>query len=79
VCERRIGCLRTHRDDSLAEVGNDSQIPAERGDVGLKCAEFGVRQFPPAEKIEKAAFTRADLVEIVGAQLSVDSERTPVS
>ena len=30
-----------------------------------------------AEKIEKAAFTRADLVEIVGAQLPVDTERTP--
>jgi ATP-dependent exoDNAse (exonuclease V) alpha subunit len=30
-----------------------------------------------AEKIEKAAFTRADLIEIVGAQLPVDSERTP--
>jgi conjugative relaxase-like TrwC/TraI family protein len=30
-----------------------------------------------AEKIEKAAFTRADLVEIVGAQLPVDSERMP--
>uniref|UniRef100_UPI003F9AA763 MobF family relaxase n=1 Tax=Mycobacterium sp. TaxID=1785 RepID=UPI003F9AA763 len=30
-----------------------------------------------AEKIEKAAFTRADLVEIVGAQLPVDPERTP--
>jgi hypothetical protein len=30
-----------------------------------------------AEKVEKAAFTRADLVEIVGAQLPVDSERTP--
>jgi conjugative relaxase-like TrwC/TraI family protein len=30
-----------------------------------------------AEKIEKAAFTRADLVEILGAQLPVDSERTP--
>jgi ATP-dependent exoDNAse (exonuclease V) alpha subunit len=27
--------------------------------------------------VEKAAFTRADLVEIVGAQLPVDSERTP--
>ena len=31
-----------------------------------------------AEKVEKAAFTRADLVEIVGAQLPVDSERTPL-
>jgi conjugative relaxase-like TrwC/TraI family protein len=30
-----------------------------------------------AEKIEKAAFTRADLVEIVGAQLPVDSDRMP--
>ena len=26
-----------------------------------------------AEKIEKAAFTRADLVELVGAQLPVDT------
>ena len=30
-----------------------------------------------AEKIDKAAFTRADLVEIVGAQLPVDTERSP--
>jgi conjugative relaxase-like TrwC/TraI family protein len=30
-----------------------------------------------AEKVEKAAFTRADLVEIVGAQLPVDTERMP--
>ena len=30
-----------------------------------------------AEQIEKAAFTRADLVEIVGAQLPVDTERSP--
>jgi hypothetical protein len=30
-----------------------------------------------AEKIEKAAFTRADLVEIVGAQLPIDTERSP--
>jgi hypothetical protein len=30
-----------------------------------------------AEKIEKAAFTRADLVKIVGAQLPLDTERTP--
>jgi conjugative relaxase-like TrwC/TraI family protein len=30
-----------------------------------------------AEKIEKAAFTRADLVEIVGAQLPIDTDRTP--
>jgi conjugative relaxase-like TrwC/TraI family protein len=30
-----------------------------------------------AEKIERAAFTRADLVEILGAQLPVDCERAP--
>ncbi|OBH13430.1 MobF family relaxase [Mycobacterium sp. E1747] len=30
-----------------------------------------------AEKIEKAVFTRADLVEIVGAQLPVDGEQPP--
>ncbi|HEX7426314.1 MAG TPA: AAA family ATPase, partial [Mycobacterium sp.] len=30
-----------------------------------------------AEKIEKAAFTRADLIEIVGAQLPVDIEQSP--
>ncbi|OBI37068.1 MobF family relaxase [Mycobacterium colombiense] len=30
-----------------------------------------------AEKIEKAVFTRADLVEIVGAQLPVDGELSP--
>ena len=30
-----------------------------------------------AETIEKAAFTRADLVELVGAQLPVDTERSP--
>ena len=30
-----------------------------------------------AEKIDKAAFTRADLIEIVGAQLPVDTEQSP--
>ncbi|WP_445169276.1 MobF family relaxase [Mycolicibacterium sp. Dal123E01] len=30
-----------------------------------------------AEKIDKAVFTRADLVEIVGAQLPVDGEQSP--
>lgn len=30
-----------------------------------------------AEQIDKAAFTRADLVEIVGAQLPVDTEHSP--
>ena len=30
-----------------------------------------------ADKIDKAAFTRADLIEILGAQLPIDTERTP--
>ncbi len=30
-----------------------------------------------AERIEKAAFTRADLIEIVGAQLPVDTQHSP--
>ena len=30
-----------------------------------------------ADKIDKAAFTRADLIEILGAQLPVDTERSP--
>lgn len=30
-----------------------------------------------AEKIDKAAFTRADLIEIVGAQLPIDTEQPP--
>jgi conjugative relaxase-like TrwC/TraI family protein len=35
------------------------------------------RTLDAAEKIDKAAFTRADLIEILGAQLPVDTERTP--
>jgi hypothetical protein len=30
-----------------------------------------------AQRIEKAAFTRADLIEVVGAQLPVDTEHSP--
>jgi hypothetical protein len=30
-----------------------------------------------AERIEKAAFTRADLIEVVGAQLPIDTESSP--
>jgi conjugative relaxase-like TrwC/TraI family protein len=39
---------------------------------------FGTARILAAvEKIDKAAFTRADLVEILGAQLPVDTERAP--
>ena len=41
-------------------------------------APFDRRQLADmAEKIEKAAFTRADLVELIGAQLPIDTERSP--
>ena len=30
-----------------------------------------------AARIERAAFTRADLIEIVGAQLPIDTEHSP--
>lgn len=43
-----------------------ARIPFDRG-----------RLADAAEKIDKAAFTRADLVEIIGAQLPVDGERSP--
>jgi hypothetical protein len=45
--------------------------------TSARTAFDGARIVDAAEKIEKAAFTRADLVEIVGAQLPVDTERTP--
>jgi hypothetical protein len=41
------------------------------------CTPFDRALADAAEKIEKAAFTRADLIEIVGAQQPVDTERTP--
>ncbi|KQY06560.1 AAA family ATPase [Mycobacterium sp. Root135] len=43
-----------------------ARIPFDRG-----------RLADAAERIDKAAFTRADLVEIIGAQLPVDGERSP--
>jgi conjugative relaxase-like TrwC/TraI family protein len=35
------------------------------------------RLLAAAEAIDKAAFTRADLVEVIGAQLPIDTERSP--
>ena len=37
----------------------------------------GARVLAAAEQIDKAAFSRADLIEILGAQLPADTERTP--
>ena len=51
---------------------------ARRGARPRASPSTGRASRPRREKVEKAAFTRADLVEIVGAQLPVDSERTPL-
>jgi conjugative relaxase-like TrwC/TraI family protein len=52
------------------------QARAARRAAG-RTAFNGARLAAAAEKIDKAVFTRADLVEIVGAQLPVDGEQSP--
>ena len=59
----------------LDRAGFDVARAARR--VAARAPFDRARLAEAAEKIEKAAFTRADLVEIVGAQLPVDTERTP--
>jgi conjugative relaxase-like TrwC/TraI family protein len=49
---------------------------AARG-AGARTPYNHARLAAAAEQIEKAAFTRADLVEIIGAQLPVDTEESP--
>ena len=51
--------------------------PGPRGGRRARAPFDRRRLAAAAEKIDKAAFTRADLVEIVGAQLPVDTERSP--
>lgn len=45
--------------------------------AAARTAFTGARLAAAAEEIDKAVFTRADLVEIVGAQLPVDGEQSP--
>jgi conjugative relaxase-like TrwC/TraI family protein len=45
--------------------------------AAARTAFNGARLAAAAERIDKAVFTRADLVEIVGAQLPVDGEQSP--
>ena len=65
----RAACTWTAQrfDAARARAAHRSAHPVRHGRASLAAAE----------KIDKAAFTRADLVEIVGAQLPVDTERTP--
>jgi AAA domain/TrwC relaxase len=50
---------------------------AERDRAPAPYALDRARLAAAAERIDKAAFTRADLVEMVGAQLPVDTDRSP--
>ncbi|WP_110315421.1 MobF family relaxase [Mycolicibacterium moriokaense] len=60
---------------ALDRAAFDAARAARRTAARTPCDR--VRLADAAEKVQKAAFTRADLVEIVGAQLPVDTERTP--
>ena len=50
---------------------------AERERASERGAFDRARLAAAAEQIDKAAFTRADLVEVLGAQLPVDTEQSP--
>jgi conjugative relaxase-like TrwC/TraI family protein len=59
-------------------LDRDAHLAARAARIGASKAAFDrVRLAEAAEKIDKAAFTRADLVEIVGAQLPIDTEQSP--
>ena len=62
--QMRAACTWTARHSTQARGGTT------RGSAGVRSDR--ARLADAAEKIEKAAFTRADLVEIIGAQLPVD-------
>ncbi|MGV0717174.1 MobF family relaxase [Mycolicibacterium sp. XJ662] len=64
--ERGLGLDRTSFEQARAARRAAARAPYDRARIAAA-----------AENIEKAAFTRADLVEIVGAQVPVDTERTP--
>ncbi len=60
-----------HLDDAARSEARQARREASRQSFSRR------RLAAAAERIEKAAFTRADLVEIVGAQLPVDTEHSP--
>lgn len=60
-----------HLDDAARSAARQARREASRQPLDRR------RLAAAAEQIEKAAFTRADLVEIVGAQLPVDTEHSP--
>jgi hypothetical protein len=60
-----------HLDDAARRAARQARREASRQPFDRR------RLAAAAEQIDKAAFTRADLVEIVGAQLPVDTEQSP--
>ncbi|TQR85664.1 AAA family ATPase [Mycobacterium hodleri] len=64
--ERGVHLDRSSFDQARAARRAASRVPFDRA-----------RLADAAECIDKAAFTRADLVEIIGAQLPVDGDRSP--
>jgi conjugative relaxase-like TrwC/TraI family protein len=69
---------RPTKPEELAWAQLLGQWRADARGLHLDRAAFNTaRILGAADKIDKAVFTRADLVEIVGAQLPVDTERTP--
>ena len=59
----------------LDRAGRDAARAARR--AASRAPFDRARLAEAAEKIDKAAFTRADLMQIVGAQLPIDTERSP--
>jgi conjugative relaxase-like TrwC/TraI family protein len=71
VAQWRTDARGLHLDRAAFNAARAARRASER--TGFDSA----RVLAAAEQIDKAAFTRADLIEILGAQLPVHSERTP--
>jgi len=69
--------LRLDRGAHYAARAARTAAAAERDHAPARGALDRARLAAAAEQIGKAAFTRADLIEIVGAQLPVDTDRSP--
>jgi hypothetical protein len=76
---------RPTKPEELAWTQLQQQWRADARGLGLDRAQFVEARTPldrarlaaAAAQIDKAAFTRADLIEILGAQLPIDTERAP--
>jgi conjugative relaxase-like TrwC/TraI family protein len=71
LAHRRADARGLHLDRAAFDAARAARRTAARTPVN------SARILEAAEQIDKAVFTRADLVEILGAQIPVDTERTP--